>query len=138
MGTNNTSTKANCLDETMAEQPTNGENGGETHENQSNQNGQGYRCPFPQCNKGIVRLYTLKTHLLKIKGGGGDEIHLQGHPAWTVAQERGYLDINTGPQNLTEAEKKERKKLNSRKYRANHKEDLGRARRDNSKNLRVC
>src|SRR5277367_6232025 len=43
-----------------------------------------YNCPFPNCSKSNVKGWALKTHLLTLKGSGGDRTHLLDDPLWKL------------------------------------------------------
>jgi hypothetical protein len=89
-----------------------------------------FQCPFPECASGFERAWSLKTHLISIRGQGGNEKHaLEEQDIWDRASALGLLAIAQRPGNLTEYEKKVRKNRSSRTYRNYHRDELNERRR---------
>lgn len=93
-------------------------------------------CPFPHCVKKFTRDFTLKQHLLSIKGLNGDEVHPMDDAAWVVAREEGLLTLATRPGNLTDEAKKKRRANASKTFREGHRDELGARRRSRNQELR--
>jgi hypothetical protein len=89
-------------------------------QSQDNANTAPYVCPFPTCSKSFRRLYTLKNHLLRIRGNGGNEKHsVDDDDTWIRAEGGGLLTIDQRP-GLTDEEKVQRRKQTAAKFRANN------------------
>jgi len=51
-------------------------------------------CPFDACQIIYTRAFTLRNHLSKILGQGGNELHPRADPLWKELKDEGRLAID--------------------------------------------
>lgn len=81
-----------------------------------------YPCPFPSCNRHYKRKDLLKRHLTSLLASP-DENH-QDAAKWAEIKEAGTMTIHTRPRNLTEDQKKFRRKESNLRHRVKYAQEL--------------
>lgn len=79
-------------------------------------------CPFPQCNRVYKRKDLLKRHLTTLLASP-DENH-QDQGVWEQVRATGVMTVYTRPRNLTEEQKKQRRKESNLRHRIKYSTDL--------------
>src|SRR5271154_2320025 len=79
-------------------------------------------CPFPACNRLYKRKDLLKRHLTTLLASP-DENH-QDQGAWEHVRETGVMTVYTRPRNLTEDQKKQRRKESNLRHRVKYASEL--------------
>lgn len=79
-------------------------------------------CPFPQCNRLYKRKDLLKRHLTTLLASP-DENH-QDQAAWEHVRNTGVMTVYTRPRNLTEDQKKLRRKESNLRHRVKYAAEL--------------
>ena len=81
-----------------------------------------FPCPFAQCNRHYKRKDLLKRHLTTLLASQ-DENH-RDEEEWKRVKETGIMTIYTRPRNLTEEQKKLRRKESNLRHRIKYAEEL--------------
>lgn len=92
-------------------------------------------CPFNNCQIIYSRAFSLRNHLSKILGQGGNELHPITDPLWKELKEDGRMTIDQRPGNLTDAERKQRRKVSAQRFRNEHADELAAKRKIRTKEL---
>jgi|SRR5579859_4581533 len=79
-------------------------------------------CPFPTCNRHYKRKDLLKRHLTTLLASP-DENH-RDDAVWTNVKETGIMTIYTRPRNLSEEQKKLRRKESNLRHRIKYAQEL--------------
>lgn len=79
-------------------------------------------CPFPSCNRHYKRKDLLKRHLTTLLASQ-DENH-GDETVWNNVKETGIMTIYTRPRNLTEEQKKLRRKESNLRHRIKYAQEL--------------
>jgi len=82
----------------------------------------GFHCPFPNCNRHYKRKDLLKRHLTTLLASQ-DENH-RDDAIWANIKEAGIMTIYTRPRNLTEDQKKSRRKESNLRHRVKYADEL--------------
>jgi hypothetical protein len=89
---------------------------------QDGTNGPTFFCPFPTCNRHYKRKDLLKRHLTTLLASQ-DENH-RDEAMWINVKETGIMTIYTRPRNLTEEQKKLRRKESNLRHRVKYSQEL--------------
>jgi hypothetical protein len=81
-----------------------------------------FYCPFPTCNRLYKRKDLLKRHLTTLLASPDE--HHQDQAIWDHVREAGVMTIYTRPRNLTEDQKKQRRKESNLRHRIKYAEEL--------------
>jgi hypothetical protein len=81
-----------------------------------------FPCPFPRCNRHYKRKDLLKRHLTTLLASQ-DENH-RDDEEWKRVKETGVMTIYTRPRNLTEEQKKLRRKESNLRHRIKYAQEL--------------
>jgi hypothetical protein len=81
-----------------------------------------FACPFPTCRRFYKRKDLLKRHLSTLLASPDE--HHQDQAVWNHIHEDGVLTIYTRPRNLTEEQKKQRRKESNLRHRIKYAEEL--------------
>lgn len=81
-----------------------------------------FYCPFPTCNRLYKRKDLLKRHLTTLAASPDEHHHDQ--EIWDHIREAGVMMIHTRPRNLTEDQKKQRRKESNLRHRVKYAEEL--------------
>jgi hypothetical protein len=79
-------------------------------------------CPFPTCNRRYKRKDLLKRHLTTLATSPDEHHH--DTAIWDDIRETSIMTIYTRPRNLTEEQKKQRRKDSNARHRAKYKDEL--------------
>src|SRR5271169_5602894 len=79
-------------------------------------------CPFPACNRLYKRKDLMKRHLTTLLASP-DENH-QDQGVWEHVRETGVMTVYTRPRNLTEDQKKQRRKDSNLRHRVKYAAEL--------------
>jgi hypothetical protein len=82
----------------------------------------GFFCPFPNCNRHYKRKDLLKRHLTTLLASQ-DENH-RDDAVWANVKEAGVMTIYTRPRNLSEDQKKLRRKESNLRHRVKYAQEL--------------
>lgn len=85
-------------------------------------NAEVYPCPFPSCNRYYKRKDLLKRHLTSLLASP-DENH-QDAAKWVAIKEAGTMTIHTRPRNLSDDQKKFRRKESNLRHRVKYAQEL--------------
>jgi hypothetical protein len=92
-----------------------------THNEHDNAETQ-FICPFPACNRLYKRKDLLKRHLTTLLASP-DENH-QDHTIWEHVRSTGVMTVYSRPRNLTEDQKKQRRKESNLRHRVKYATEL--------------
>jgi hypothetical protein len=81
-----------------------------------------FPCPFPTCNRDYKRKDLLKRHLTTLLASPDE--HHQDQNVWEHVREDGVMTIYTRPRNLTEDQKKQRRKDSNLRHRVKYAQEL--------------
>jgi hypothetical protein len=81
-----------------------------------------FACPFPTCNRHYKRKDLLKRHLTTLLASPDE--HHQDPAVWEAVREEGTLTIYTRPRNLSDDQKKQRRKDSNLRHRIKYAEEL--------------
>jgi hypothetical protein len=81
-----------------------------------------YICPFPTCTRHYKRKDLLKRHLTTLHSSRDE--HHQDQDIWEHVRESGIMTIFTRPRNLTEDQKKQRRKESNLRHRVKYADEL--------------
>lgn len=81
-----------------------------------------FLCPFPTCNRHYKRKDLLKRHLTTLLASPDE--HHQDQAVWDYIRETGVMTIYTRPRNLTEEQKKQRRKESNLRHRVKYASEL--------------
>ena len=81
-----------------------------------------FPCPFPSCNRDYKRKDLLKRHLTTLLGSPDE--HHQDQSVWDNVRDEGVMTIYTRPRNLTEDQKKQRRKDSNLRHRVKYAQEL--------------
>ena len=81
-----------------------------------------FYCPFPTCNRHYKRKDLLKRHLTTLLASPDE--HHQDQDVWERVREEGTMTIYTRPRNLTEDQKKQRRKDSNLRHRIKYAQEL--------------
>jgi|SRR5579862_5882149 hypothetical protein len=81
-----------------------------------------FRCPFPTCNRHYRRKDLLKRHLTTLSASPDEHHHDQD--VWDHIREAGVMTVYTRPRNLTEDQKKQRRKESNLRHRIKYADQL--------------
>jgi len=79
-------------------------------------------CPFPECNRTYRRKDLLKRHLTTLLSSP-DENH-RNHGIWEQIRATGVMTVYTRPRNLTDEQKKQRRKESNLRHRLKYASEL--------------
>jgi len=81
-----------------------------------------FLCPFPTCSRHYKRKDLLKRHLTTLLASPDE--HHQDQDVWDLIRETGVMTIYTRPRNLTEEQKKQRRKESNLRHRIKYASEL--------------
>src|ERR1700694_2181659 len=81
-----------------------------------------FPCPFPTCNRDYKRKDLLKRHLTTLLASPDE--HHQEQNVWEQVRDDGVMTIYTRPRNLTEDQKKLRRKESNMRFRLKYANEL--------------
>ena len=81
-----------------------------------------FACPFPTCNRRYKRKDLLKRHLTTLLASPDEHHH--DNAVWDHIRENGMMTIYTRPRNLTEDQKKQRRKESNLRHRVKYATEL--------------
>ena len=81
-----------------------------------------FTCPFVKCTRQYKRNDLLKRHLTTLLASP-DENH-QDQPTWEHIRQSGMMTVYTRPRNLTDDQKKQRRKESNLRHRVKYAEQL--------------
>jgi hypothetical protein len=79
-------------------------------------------CPFPSCNRLYKRKDLLKRHLTTLLASPDENHHDQG--IWEHVRNSGIMTVYTRPRNLTEDQKKQRRRESNLRHRVKYASEL--------------
>jgi hypothetical protein len=79
-------------------------------------------CPFPLCNREYKRKDLLKRHLTTLLASPDENHHDQA--LWSRVRESGIMTVYTRPRNLSEDQKKQRRKESNLRHRVKYANQL--------------
>lgn len=81
-----------------------------------------FACPFPTCTRFYKRKDLLKRHLSALLASPDE--HHQDQTVWDHVRDTGTLTIYTRPRNLSEEQKKQRRKESNLRHRIKYAQEL--------------
>ena len=81
-----------------------------------------FNCPFPTCNRFYKRKDLLKRHLTTLLASPDE--HHQDQAVWDHVRDAGVLTIYTRPRNLSDEQKKQRRKESNLRHRIKYAQEL--------------
>jgi hypothetical protein len=81
-----------------------------------------FACPFPTCSRDYKRKDLLKRHLTTLLGSPDE--HHQDQDVWDQVRDGGVMTIYSRPRNLTEEQKKQRRKESNMRFRLKYANEL--------------